>query len=67
MPYYQVRQCESQAQEPGAIVSDARQAAERLWMVDQSQERGRFVLTGSQHFGLMEKISQSPAGRVGRR
>ena len=34
-------------------------------MVDESQERGRFVLTGSQHFGLMEKISQSLAGRVG--
>ena len=34
-------------------------------MVDGSQESGRFVLTGSQHFGLMEKISQSLASRVG--
>jgi len=25
---------------------------------------GRFVLTGSQHFGLVEKISQSLAGRA---
>jgi len=31
MPYYQVRQCESQGQEPGAIVRDARQAAKNLW------------------------------------
>lgn len=34
-------------------------------IVDETQERGHFVLTGSQHFGLMETISQSLAGRVG--
>ena len=33
--------------------------------VDQRPEPGRFVLTGSQHFGLTETISQSLAGRVG--
>jgi len=33
-------------------------------MVDARPEAGRFVLTGSQHFGLVEKISQSLAGRT---
>lgn len=33
--------------------------------VDERPEPGRFVLTGSQHFGLTETISQSLAGRVG--
>jgi len=32
--------------------------------VDRSPDPGRFVLTGSQHFGLSEAISQSLAGRV---
>lgn len=34
-------------------------------VIDESDRPGRFVLTGSQHFGLMERISQSLAGRVG--
>ena len=34
-------------------------------VIDASDHMGRFVLTGSQHFGLMEKLSQSLAGRVG--
>ncbi len=34
-------------------------------IIDESPLPGRFVLTGSQNFGLMEKISQSLAGRVG--
>jgi len=33
--------------------------------VDASTERGRFILTGSQHLGLMESITQTLAGRVG--
>jgi predicted AAA+ superfamily ATPase len=33
-------------------------------MADARPEAGRFVLTGSQHFGLVEKISQSLAGRT---
>ncbi|MEO1367966.1 MAG: DUF4143 domain-containing protein, partial [Acidobacteriota bacterium] len=33
--------------------------------VDARPEPGRFILTGSQHFGLTEGLSQSLAGRVG--
>lgn len=33
--------------------------------VDARPEKGQFVLTGSQHFNLLESISQSLAGRVG--
>lgn len=32
--------------------------------VDERLEPGRFILTGSQHFGLSEAITQSLAGRV---
>jgi predicted AAA+ superfamily ATPase len=32
--------------------------------VDQRPEPGRFILTGSQHFGLTEAITQSLAGRI---
>lgn len=34
-------------------------------LVDQDREPGRFVLTGSQQFGLMAGVTQSLAGRVG--
>lgn len=34
-------------------------------VVDQTRKPGRFILTGSQHFGLLEGITQSLAGRVG--
>lgn len=34
-------------------------------MVDEDRRAGRFVLTGSQQFGLMAGITQSLAGRVG--
>ena len=34
-------------------------------MVDQDRVPGRFVLTGSQQFGLLTGVSQSLAGRVG--
>ena len=33
-------------------------------VVDQHQRPGRFVLTGSQQFGLLSGITQSLAGRV---
>ena len=33
--------------------------------VDENPEPGRFVLTGSQHFGLSAAVSQSLAGRAG--
>ena len=33
-------------------------------LVDERRQTGRFIVTGSQHFGLIEKVSQSLAGRV---
>jgi len=33
--------------------------------LDAHTEAGRFILTGSQQFGMMEKISQTLAGRIG--
>lgn len=33
--------------------------------VDERSEPGRFILTGSQHFGLTQSLSQSLAGRCG--
>ena len=34
------------------------------WVVDQSGEKGRIVLTGSQTYHLMKRVSESLAGRV---
>ena len=34
------------------------------WVVDQSQEKGQIVLTGSQTYHLMKGVSESLAGRV---
>ena len=34
------------------------------WVVDQSEEKGRIVLTGSQTFHLMKGVSESLAGRM---
>lgn len=34
------------------------------WIVDQSNERGRIVLTGSQTYHLMKGVSESLAGRI---
>ena len=34
-------------------------------IIDSSSEKGRFVITGSQNFTLVEQISQSLAGRIG--
>ena len=57
------------AQHSGPVVFDEVQRAPGLFSylqgdVDADPTPGRFVLTGSQHFGLTEAISQSLAGRV---
>lgn len=53
----------------GAIIDEIQQVPELLsYMqadVDANAEPGRFILTGSQHFGLSEAIAQSLAGRCG--
>ncbi len=53
----------------GAIVDEIQQAPELLSYlqseIDARPEPGRFILTGSQHFGLTQSIAQSLAGRCG--
>lgn len=53
----------------GAILDEVQNAPDLLSYlqgeVDERPQRGRFVLTGSQHFGLMAQVSQSLAGRTG--
>jgi len=53
----------------GAIFDEAQRWPELFsWlqgMVDEDRSVGRFILTGSQQFGLLAGISQSLAGRVG--
>lgn len=53
----------------GAIIDEAQRCPELFsWLqgrVDERRVMGEFVLTGSQQFGLMSRISQSLAGRVG--
>jgi len=53
----------------GAVIDEVQRCPELFsylqgW-VDERRRMGDFVLTGSQQFGLMSKISQSLAGRVG--
>jgi predicted AAA+ superfamily ATPase len=52
----------------GMIIDEAQKAPELFsyiqGIVDQSDTAGEFILTGSQNFLLLEKISQSLAGRV---
>lgn len=55
---------------PGGAILDEVQRCPDLFSylqtrVDQDRRMGLFVLTGSQQFGLLSKISQSLAGRVG--
>ena len=57
------------AQHPGPAVLDEVQRAPELFSylqeaVDRDASPGRYVLTGSQHLGLSEALSQSLAGRV---
>jgi len=53
----------------GAILDEVQRAPDLFsyiqTIVDQSGKEGLFILTGSFHFGLMERISQSLAGRTG--
>jgi len=54
----------------GAVIDEAQHGPELMsylqGLVDHRGRMGDFVLTGSQQFGLMSRISQSLAGRVGR-
>ncbi len=53
----------------GAILDEVQKAPELFsylqGILDDSNEKGKFVLTGSNNFLLLESISQSLAGRVG--
>jgi len=53
----------------GAIIDEAQRCPDLFSYlqghVDASADRGQFILTGSQHLGLMESITQTLAGRVG--
>lgn len=53
----------------GAVLDEVQRTPELLsylqGVLDASPEKGRFVLTGSQQFGLLDGITQSLAGRVG--
>ncbi len=53
----------------GAVLNEVQRAPRLLsyllGVLDASTQMGRFVLTGSQQFGLMDGINQSLAGRVG--
>ena len=53
----------------GAIIDEAQRCPPLFnylqGVVDERGRRGEFVLTGSQQFGLMSRITQSLAGRVG--
>jgi predicted AAA+ superfamily ATPase len=57
-----------QSHKEGMIIDEAQRAPELFsyiqGIVDQSNREGEFILTGSQNFLLLEKISQSLAGRV---
>lgn len=59
----------AQYQDTGAIIDEAQYVPELFsylqGILDQSNIPGRFILTGSQNFLLMAKISQSLAGRIG--
>lgn len=53
----------------GAVLDEIQQAPELVSYlqtdVDENPQPGRFILTGSQHFGISQIISQSLAGRCG--
>ena len=53
----------------GAVLDEAQRCPELFsylqGVVDRRHTPGQFVLTGSQHFGLVQRITQSLAGRVG--
>ena len=53
----------------GCILDEVQRAPELFSYLqerlDDSRETGQFILTGSQQFGMMERISQTLAGRIG--
>lgn len=53
----------------GAIIDEAQRVPELFsylqQVLDESTERGRFILTGSNNFLMLESISQTLAGRIG--
>lgn len=53
----------------GCILDEAQRAPELFSYLqeelDRTDQRGRYILTGSQQFGMMGKITQSLAGRIG--
>ncbi len=53
----------------GAIIDEAQRVPELFsylqQVLDESNEKGRFILTGSNNFLMLENISQSLAGRIG--
>ncbi len=55
---------------PGKLIIDEVQLSPALFVeikriVDENENPGQFILTGSQTFSLMENVSESLAGRVG--
>ena len=54
--------------ESGAVLDEIQRAPELIsylqGVLDESSTMSRFVLTGSQAFGLLSKISQTLAGRI---
>lgn len=55
---------------PSQVIFDEAQRVPQIFSylqthTDQQQQNGQFILTGSQHFLLSERISQSLAGRTG--
>ena len=53
----------------GAIIDEAQRVPELFsylqQVLDESNEKGRFILTGSNNFLMLENISQTLAGRIG--
>lgn len=53
----------------GAIIDEAQRVPELFsylqQVLDENQEKGRFILTGSNNFLMLENISQTLAGRIG--
>ena len=53
----------------GAIIDEAQSVPELFsylqQVLDESNEKGRFILTGSNNFLMLENISQTLAGRIG--
>ncbi|MCK6616468.1 MAG: ATP-binding protein [Cyclobacteriaceae bacterium] len=53
----------------GAIIDEAQRVPELFnylqQVLDESSERGKFILSGSNNFLMLEKITQSLAGRIG--